>query len=543
VKTIKDFQNTASQYLPRPSANLVYYAVGHSLSGAMIDELLDDGLVKSAVSFNPAIERVNFAKDNNNHRVYLSCDVLYNLLGKFITNGNLEVVEKENPAGADAGAIDASKGTIKCHNIETVIPYMSGKGVENNISNNYKAPMSFQDLINRSSSFGKDKFQPIGRQPCFSTMEYAPCFDEEGRMYNNPSAAACEGKKCVSRSPIFRASGGGLDELIGHIGRTIANEASKGNVLGRFNDMMNRGAERRKAEQDANWKEGILGKVGIPNPMKLFGGAYDARDGAEGSLSRALKQQFTETDSEKAQRIKERDEAFYNRVGRDKGRYADLVGSAKPSHMLSREEAERRFYEGDGRPYTFEEWDDKICSDNPHSRLYKKGQQIKARGDKWRGLTLKEWDEKLCSGEDSLLAKKKKAIDARAAKKKPSSAPARRETQDEIDERIRQKQDVELAKLDTYANPNLSQVARMKMLMSGERPMVREEGDQDKFNELAAKMMKGDITRKEAVKAAAAAPVRYANAQEAKDALRKSMMKSSSSQKDLFRQLSAAMRR
>ena len=234
-----------------------------------------------------------------------------------------------------------------------------------------------------------------------------------------------------------------------------------------------------------------------------------------------MKQQFTETASEKAQRIKERDEAFYNRVGRDDP--LGLFGGAKPSHMLSREEAERRFYEGNGRPYTFEEWDDKICSDNPHSRLYKKGQQIKARGDKWRGLSLKEWDEKLCSGEDSLLAKKKKAIDARAAKKKPSSAPARRETQDEIDERIRQKQDVELAKLDTYPNSNLSQVARMKMLMSGERPMVREEG--------------------EAVKAAAPAPVRYANAQEAKDALRKSMMKSSSSQKDLFKKLAMAMRR
>lgn len=169
VKTIKDFQNTASQYLPRPSANMVYYAVGHSLSGAMIDELLDDGLVKSAVSFNPAIERVNFAKDNNNHRVYLSCDVLYSLLGKFITNGNLEVVEKENPAGADAGAIDASKGTIKCHNIETVIPLMSGKGVENNISNEYK-PMSFQDLINRSSSFGLDRFKPIG-SPCDKILQ------------------------------------------------------------------------------------------------------------------------------------------------------------------------------------------------------------------------------------------------------------------------------------------------------------------------------------------------------------------------------------
>jgi hypothetical protein len=275
VKTIKDFQNTASQYLPRPSANLVYYAVGHSLSGAMIDELLDDGLVKSAVSFNPAIERVNFAKDNNNHRVYLSCDVLYNLLGKFITNGNLEVVEKENPAGADAGAIDASKGTIKCHNIETVIPYMSGKGIENNISNNYKAPMtlpmSFQDLINRSSSSRLDRFKPIG-SPCDKILEQPTTADvgpNSGRERQRRAYEACLAREKQG------ASGGGLDELIAHIGQNIAKEAAKGNVLGRFNDMMNRGAERRKAEQDANWKEGILGKVGIPNPMKLFGGSEE----------------------------------------------------------------------------------------------------------------------------------------------------------------------------------------------------------------------------------------------------------------------------
>ena len=309
VKTIKDFQSKPARFY-----NTVYYAVGHSLSGAMIDELLDDGLVKSAVSFNPAIERVNFAKDNNNHRVYLSCDVLYNLLGKFITNGNLEVVEKENPAGADAGAIDASKGTIKCHNIETVIPYMSGKGIENNFSNEYK-PMSFQDLINRSSSFRGDRFKPIGRQTeCMATREYAPCFDEEGNMYNNPSSARCAGKKCVSNARSVARGGGFLD------------------TVGKFMSFAEKGRKAEAEELDENWR-GTFGRVGIPNPMKLFGGrmTYDARDGAEGSLSRALKQELLETDSEKAQRIKERDEAFYKRInnnpfGSDKGRYADLVG-------------------------------------------------------------------------------------------------------------------------------------------------------------------------------------------------------------------------
>jgi hypothetical protein len=251
VKTIKDFQSKPARFY-----NTVYYAVGHSLSGAMIDELLDDGLVKSAVSFNPAIERVNFAKNNNNHRVYLSCDVLYNLLGKFITNGNLEVVEKENPAGADAGAIDASKGTIKCHNIETVIPYMSGKGIENNFSNEYK-PMSFQDLINRSSSFRGDKFKPIGRQTkCMATMEYAPCFDEEGNMYNNPSSARCAGKKCVSNARSVARGGGFLD------------------TVGKFMSFAEKGRKQEAEELDENWR-GTFGRIGIPNPMKLFGGARE----------------------------------------------------------------------------------------------------------------------------------------------------------------------------------------------------------------------------------------------------------------------------
>ena len=266
VKTIKDFQGKPERYY-----NMVYYAVGHSLSGAMIDELLDDGLIKSAVSFNPAIERVNFAKDNDNHRVYLSCDVLYNLLGKFITNGNLEVIEKENPAGADAGAIDASKGTIKCHNIETVIPLMSGKGVENKISSNNKN-MSFQDLINRSSSFRLDRFKPIG-SPCDRILEQPVTQDVGPNSGRERQRRAYEA--CLAREKQGASGSGLLDTIVGNIGRNLADQASKGNLFGRIKDTIDRGAERRKAEQDEEWRGSILGKVGLPNPMKLFGGSEE----------------------------------------------------------------------------------------------------------------------------------------------------------------------------------------------------------------------------------------------------------------------------
>jgi len=343
VATIKAFQSDASQYLPRPSAKMVYYAVGHSLSGAMIDELLEDGLVSSAVSFNPAIERVNFAKDNNNHRVYLSCDVLYNLLGKFITNGNLEVVEKENPFGADAGAIDASKGTIKCHNIETVIPLMSGKGIENNLSSNNK--MSFQDLINRSSSFRLDKFKPIG-SPCDKILEQPITQDvgaNSGRVRQQRAY-----RECLERQKQGASGSGFLDKLASLAGETLQREASKGNILGRLSDTLNEGARRRKEEQDRDWKEGMLGKIGIPNPMKLFGGA-------------------------------------------------------KPSHMLTSEEAEKRFYGvGDGRPFTKD-----------------------------------EWEAKLCKGSNSLLSQKYAKIDERERKAFTREAEKRRKRQKREDEKAR----------------------------------------------------------------------------------------------------------
>jgi hypothetical protein len=270
VAAIKAFQSDASQYLPRPSAKMVYYAVGHSLSGAIIDELLEDGLVSSAVSFNPAIERINLAKDNNNHRVYLECDVLYSLLGKFITNGNLEVIPKENPFGATAGPIDTSKGSIKCHQIDTVVPLMSGKGDENNFSYNNKG-MSFQDLINRSSSFRLDKFKPIG-SPCDRILEQPVTQDVGPNSGRERQQRAY--RDCLARQKQGASGSGFLDNLAGHFGDVLKDQASKGNIFGRIKNTIDEGARKRKEEQDREWNNSWVSKV-IPNPMKLFGGAVE----------------------------------------------------------------------------------------------------------------------------------------------------------------------------------------------------------------------------------------------------------------------------
>ena len=203
VDTIKEFQTVLTNYYNVKNAKI--YAVGHSLSGAIIDEMLEDGLIQSAVSFNPAIERQNFNYPNDNHRVYLECDILYNLLGRFITNGNVEVIAKANPSGPDAGPIDTAKGSITCHNIKTVVPLMVGKA-----NNNNGIEYNMNEAINFPASFSlRDRFKPIGvssgkaeceairQQPI--TMEYRPTM-YNGRQYSNPSAAkqAENYDKCVA---------------------------------------------------------------------------------------------------------------------------------------------------------------------------------------------------------------------------------------------------------------------------------------------------------------------------------------------------------
>lgn len=64
-----------------PSSQYSYYAVGHSLGGAVIDSLIRDGLIKEALSYNPAIQSGDINANLPNRRIYFGSDPLYKLMG------------------------------------------------------------------------------------------------------------------------------------------------------------------------------------------------------------------------------------------------------------------------------------------------------------------------------------------------------------------------------------------------------------------------------------------------------------------------------
>lgn len=61
------------------------FLTGHSLGGAIVDELLHRKMFNSAITFNPAIE-LQYLRNSGNQRYYNPTDFLYNLLGQFASN-------------------------------------------------------------------------------------------------------------------------------------------------------------------------------------------------------------------------------------------------------------------------------------------------------------------------------------------------------------------------------------------------------------------------------------------------------------------------
>lgn len=64
-----------------PKTEYNYFAVGHSLGGALIDILLRKGLIKEAVSYNPAIQYNDINGGLANRRIYYGADPLYKIMG------------------------------------------------------------------------------------------------------------------------------------------------------------------------------------------------------------------------------------------------------------------------------------------------------------------------------------------------------------------------------------------------------------------------------------------------------------------------------
>jgi len=74
-----------------PQTAYTYYATGHSLAGAIIDNWLKNGYISQARTYNPAISLTDLNNENiNNYRVYSNGDPLYNIMGRF-AKGKKEV--------------------------------------------------------------------------------------------------------------------------------------------------------------------------------------------------------------------------------------------------------------------------------------------------------------------------------------------------------------------------------------------------------------------------------------------------------------------
>ena len=82
VKDLADLQQFQSKY---PPDQYDYYGVGHSLGGAILDLFLTKGLLKSGLSYNPAIQPQNLRNtDIQNDRIFAENDPLYALTKPFL---------------------------------------------------------------------------------------------------------------------------------------------------------------------------------------------------------------------------------------------------------------------------------------------------------------------------------------------------------------------------------------------------------------------------------------------------------------------------
>jgi len=92
-----------------------YFAVGHSLGGAIIDGFLRENLVLSGVSYNPAVQPKDMKAGLKNERIYDESDPLYLIMGQYVDGvevrrhelGHLATLAKYGALGIQAFVANA----------------------------------------------------------------------------------------------------------------------------------------------------------------------------------------------------------------------------------------------------------------------------------------------------------------------------------------------------------------------------------------------------------------------------------------------------
>jgi hypothetical protein len=82
----KDYNDLTQFQVNFPPKDNIYYGVGHSLGGEILDQFIKKGMIRSGISYNPAIQTgdirdADLAKKN--YRIYASGDPLFKLMGQF----------------------------------------------------------------------------------------------------------------------------------------------------------------------------------------------------------------------------------------------------------------------------------------------------------------------------------------------------------------------------------------------------------------------------------------------------------------------------
>jgi hypothetical protein len=119
LRTMGEFMNKYP-----PSRGYMYYGVGHSLGGAILDMFLKNGMIKQGISYNPAVQPMDIRASLPNLRIYEEGDPLYALMGRFTTAPEVRKTKRKKSFVESAishipyiGTIAKANDYLQSHNL------------------------------------------------------------------------------------------------------------------------------------------------------------------------------------------------------------------------------------------------------------------------------------------------------------------------------------------------------------------------------------------------------------------------------------------
>ena len=139
-----------------PPSEYEYYGVGHSLGGAVLDNLIKQGLLDSGVSYNPAVQPSDWQKHVPNKRIYMSDDPLYLLMGQHTIDPEVRKNRKKGLLETVIGNVPylgKAYGSLQAHKLNN---FIGGKKIQ--LSDAEMTPQSY--LRKARTSAKKNGYDP-----------------------------------------------------------------------------------------------------------------------------------------------------------------------------------------------------------------------------------------------------------------------------------------------------------------------------------------------------------------------------------------------